>query len=970
MALENAVSAAERQDQRFGPYRLQGPNGPLRRDDNQVVALPPKPLAMLWTLVRSAGEVVTKDQLLAAVWPDVVVTEGVISACLRDLRRALGDDPKHPRYIATAHRIGYRFMAEVTSDPQPLLDSGPATASAALRFVGRQSELGRLHAAWAKAARGQRQLVFVTGEAGIGKTELVDVFVAQVSGGLSTPGVDKEERSNRGGLRLARGQCVELYGAGEPFLPLLEALGRLCREAGGGHFVTLLRRHAPTWLAQLPGLLDEDDFLALGRSLAGNTQDRMLREIMGALEAAATKPLVLVLEDMHWSDRSSVDWLSMLVRRRENARLLVIVTCRPVELIVSGHPLKAVKQGLVSRGAAVEILLGYLTASAVQAYVSQLVPGDTAQIAATIHRRSQGHPLFMVRLVESLVLPATDGLSGGAAAEVDAADAVSGEPPNSVRELIEAQLSQLDPRQRATLDAASVVGLEFTATSVAAGLLCVPEEAERRLEELDRLQLFVEGRGLVQAHDGKLTGCFGFRHDLYRETLYHCLGAARKARLHGRIAERLARTRSPRSVEFASELAVHFERARNPLEAARYCRQAGEAALRRGAWGIALAHVDKGLSLLAAHPSEGEAERVELPLRLTQGSALLATQGFGGRAVESTYVRAHELSKKLDDRDALAPVLAGLWNLYITRAAFAPALEVASQLYLLAGSRPDPVLSMLAHNVRAQAHLFTGAPAAAIEHVEPCLEIYEFARHRQLAMEYGEDPAVVCHHCAVLTHLLLDDRGSALSHLAQGLELARRLEHLFSEAQMLWVEAVVWRELGETARLHEVTHRLIALCRDNDFALWRAGGQMLHAVALGDLGHVDKAMAIALEGMETWRNSRTELFLPYSLALLAEVYEKAGKVDEARQLIEEALQLATQSGERWYEPELHRVRGELCLRGEPATSAARTGARSCFERAVDLSQRQQARLFELRAGASLSGLLENEGKRQHTLAGL
>jgi DNA-binding winged helix-turn-helix (wHTH) protein/predicted ATPase len=960
VAVENAVSARGSQEQRFGPFRLAGPNGPLHRGDHQVVALPPKPLALLWTLVRSAGEVVTKEQLLAAVWPGVVVTEGVISACLRDLRRALGDDPRNPRYIATAHRIGYRFMSAVTGVPNPAAKADLPATPPAVSFVGRQSELAHLHAAYAKAARGLRQLAFVTGEAGIGKTELVDVFLAQIAARAGAQPVDHEDIPAR--PRAARGQCVELYGAGEPFLPLLEALGRLCRGPDGKDFVGLLRRHAPTWLAQMPGLLDEDDYLALRRSLAGNTQDRMLREITGAIEVAtAAQTLVLVLEDMHWGDHSSVDWLSMLVRRRESAHLLVIVTCRPVDLILKAHPLKAVKQDLVSRGAASEIVLGYLPASSVQAYVSQHVPGDSKELASLIHRRSQGHPLFMARLVESLLLPPIDGAlptnDPPASNPATARDIV---PPSSVRELIEAQLAQLDPRQRATLDAASVAGLEFNVSSVAAGLLCAPEEAERRLEDLERHLLFIEARGLVQAPQGGLHECFGFRHDLYRETLYHCMGPVRKARLHARIAESLASAQGPRSAELASELAVHFERARNPLEAARYRREASEAALRRGACTIALAHVDKGLSLLAQHANQDEADPVELLLRLTQGSALLATEGFGGREVEKAYARAHELADRLDDRSALAPVLAGQWNLYLTRAAFAPALEVADQLYLLAGNGPDPVMSMLAHNVRAQAHLFTGAPAAALEHVAPCLLLYEFDRHRWLAVEYGEDPAVVCHHCAVLIQLLLGNSEGVQAHLSQGLELARRLDHPFSEAQMLWVQALVWRELGETARLDEVSKRLIALCLDKDFALWRAGGQLLYGVALAGHGDIDGAIAQAREGLQTWRESGTGLFLPYSLALLAHVYGKAGGFDEARDLIQEALELAVQNGEGWYEPELHRLRGELWLRGKGPAAAARKNARRCFERALALSRAQQAHLFEMRAAASLARLVQDE----------
>src|SRR5262245_31593237 len=224
----------------FGAYRLMGPRGPLWCG-GQVVPLPPKALAVLWRLVTQAGEVVTKAALLDAGWAGTVVSESALTTCLRTLRRALGEDAQRPRYIATVHRLGYRFVAPVTPGAVPPPEMPPARAAPpAPRLVGREGEVAQLHRCFARARQGVRQTVFVTGEAGVGKTTLVDAVVHQLA---STEA-----------LWLGRGQCIEHYGAGEAYLPLLEALGRWGRESGGKRLMACLRRYAPTWLAHLPAL--------------------------------------------------------------------------------------------------------------------------------------------------------------------------------------------------------------------------------------------------------------------------------------------------------------------------------------------------------------------------------------------------------------------------------------------------------------------------------------------------------------------------------------------------------------------------------------------------------------------------------------------------------------------------------------------------------------------------------------------
>ena len=235
-------------------------------------------------------------------------------------------------------------------------------------------------------------MVFLTGEAGIGKTTLVDAFVAQVAA--------TEE------VWLGQGQCIEQYGAGEAYLPVLEALGRLCHAPGADHLLMLLRAHAPTWLVQMPWVLSPADHEALRHELLGATQARMLREMAAWIEALTVEtPLVLVLEDLHWSDYATLDLVAWLARRQEPARLLLLGTYRPVEVMTRGHPLRDVQQALQMHGHCAELPLAFLSEAAVAEYLTRRLPGyqEPAALARIIHQRTDGNPLFMVHVVEELL---------------------------------------------------------------------------------------------------------------------------------------------------------------------------------------------------------------------------------------------------------------------------------------------------------------------------------------------------------------------------------------------------------------------------------------------------------------------------------------------------------------------------------------------------------------------------------------
>ncbi|HEU0005271.1 MAG TPA: AAA family ATPase, partial [Terriglobia bacterium] len=304
----------------FDPFSLDVVNERLWKG-SQAIKLRPKAFAVLSYLLGRPGQLVTKEDLLNTVWPETFVGEAVLKVVIRQLREALDDDPKSPRFIETAHRRGYRFIRQIAEGGQVLageqkieshkaiLASPLSAADSPPGVVGRDEALLRMQGWLAKVRGGERQIVFVTGEAGIGKTALVDTFARSIA----------SDRS----IRIGRGQCLEQYGRSEAYLPVLEAIGRLCREQR--EVVDVLRTHAPLWLLQMPSLVSASDREVLSREVSRATRERMLREMSEALEGLTAKlPLVLILEDLHWSDYSTLDLISYQARQRQTAQLMLI----------------------------------------------------------------------------------------------------------------------------------------------------------------------------------------------------------------------------------------------------------------------------------------------------------------------------------------------------------------------------------------------------------------------------------------------------------------------------------------------------------------------------------------------------------------------------------------------------------------------------------------------------------------------
>ena len=613
------------------------------------------------------------------------------------------------------------------------------------RFVGRETELSCLQAGLEQAIQGQRQVLFVSGEAGIGKTALVDSFLDQA-------------RSTGEGW-IGRGLCVEHYGAGEAYLPVLDALGRLCREPAGKHFLSLLGRFAPTWLVQMPAFLNAAELDALQRRTQGVSQERMLREMAEALEALTSDtPLILVLEDLQWSDYSTFDFVSYLAHRREPARLFLIGTYRPGE-VLGGHPLMSVKQELQAHGQSTELPLELLTEEAVGGYLSRRFPGTPlpAGLAQVVYQRTEGNPLFMVSLANDLTYQGIvdESEAGWMWREEDNSSIIGNVigVPENLGQLIEKQIEQLSQEEQQVLEAASVAGAEFSVAALAAGLAEEARLVEKRCTTLARRGQFLSPRGVSEWPDGTVAGRYGFIHSLYQDVLSKRLTPGQHLNLQRRIGERKEAAYGPRSGEIAAELAAHFEEGRDYPRAIQYLQQAAENARRRWAYHEAVSRLSKGLGLLHHLPDSPERTQQELQLHFMLTEPLVAIKGAAAPEVEQSYTQTWELYQQLGKTAQPFWTLLGLWGVHFMRSELQQASELDEQLFVLAEQEQAPLFLYWAQHARALTTLYRGDLLAAHAQLEQAVAMYDAQSHPYYMIDPQGYLPVACGSCLVAVGL-------------------------------------------------------------------------------------------------------------------------------------------------------------------------------------------------------------------------
>jgi DNA-binding winged helix-turn-helix (wHTH) protein/tetratricopeptide (TPR) repeat protein len=570
----------------FDPFRLDVDNQSLWRGETRV-ALMPKPFAVLRYLVEHPGRLVTHDQLLTAIWPDTYVQPEILRRYILEIRRALGDSAEAPRFVQTFPKRGYQFIAPVVQDDDRVTSNAPGGSKPATKLVGRDSALTDLNHYLSAAVRGQRQIVFVVGEPGIGKTSLVDAF--QLTSAASA------------GATVIRGQSVEGFGGKEAYYPVLEAIAQLARGPSRELLLETLGAVAPTWLIQFPSLVEPEQQAALQREILGATRDRMVRELCEALEALTrTVPLVLILEDLHWVDCSTLDVISAIARRREPAKLLVLGTFRPADVIVSESPLKELKQDLVLHRLGHEVELERLRESDVADYVAEeFSPGDLSGLSSVIYRHSDGNPLFMIAMLDHLAQQGVLSNASGRWAVTGPIEAIDPGVPETLRQMLNMQLQHANDEERQLLQCASVSGLRFTTWAVATMLQGEPSRFEQMCERLVDRQQFLKPAGLRQLANGEVAIEYQFSHALYRDVLYRRLNPTHRMTFHRRLAAGLQALRSPIPIEMAAEVALHFEEGHDFESATRYLMLAAQNATTRYAHQQAVAMLEHSRELLS-----------------------------------------------------------------------------------------------------------------------------------------------------------------------------------------------------------------------------------------------------------------------------------------------------------------------------------------------------------------------------------
>jgi tetratricopeptide (TPR) repeat protein len=515
-----------------------------------------------------------------------------------------------------------------SAPPSRLEIAPPAGSGGTEAFVGREPELKRLAEALQRAGAGSGQVVFLTGEPGIGKTALADAFLSLA-------------RRRTPSLLAARGRCVEQYGTGEAYLPWLDALGTLLDGPHRQRAFAVLRANAPTWCLQLPAAFDSSGIHEqLLRETIGANKDRMLREMGDALGALATEsPLVLFLEDLHWADPSSVDLLRHLGQRIPRQRLLVVGTYRPEEVELGNHPLRSCRLELQAHGLCEVLALGSLSRENLAGYLdARFTPNDfPREFPALLQRRTEGHPLFVTGLAQFLVEQGDLTNEGGRWRLARPLAEITLEAPESVRSMIARKIEALAEEDRKALQYATIEGEEFT-SAVLAGLLGVDDLAlEERLERLDRVHRLIGTLGEEELPDGTLTVRYRFAHALYQDVLYGELVGKRQALLHGQAGELLIRHYGDQAPRIATQLAIHFERGRHFGRAVEYFVQAGENAAAIYANSEAEAHYNRALCLLPRLPAEDQAER-ELAIYQKRGGIYTALSRFDQAVGDFTWV--------------------------------------------------------------------------------------------------------------------------------------------------------------------------------------------------------------------------------------------------------------------------------------------------------------------------------------------
>ena len=807
-------------------------------------------------------------------------------------------------------------------------------------LVGRDQEVGLLLARWEHVKEGRGHIVLLSGEPGIGKSRLARVLKDHIAA----------ERSLRWECRCsAYHQDSALY----PLIDLFERALQFDRDDTPARRLAKLEaglvRYGPTspetlalWAALLS--LPLPDTCPSLNLTPQHQKEGTLEAIVALLLAlAAEQPLLLIIEDLHWADPSTLELVDFVFGQVPAASILVLMTARP-----------EFRPPWATRSHFTYLTVNRVTRAQTELMVDRVTGGKLlpADVLRQIVVKTDGVPLFVEELTR-MVIESDLLLDRGDRYELAAAL-----PPLAIPSTLQDSLmARLD--RLATVKEVAQVGAALGRTfhyellrAVAAIDDVLLQRALARLGESD----LVHQRGMPP------DATYIFKHALIQETAYQSMLVSRRQQLHKRIGDTLVE-RFPETAGTQPELvAHHYTEAGLADQAIDYWQRAGRRAVERSANLEGIAHLTNALSVLAMLPASRERLERELSLRTALGPALMSTKGLGSPEVGENYSQALELCRQLGERPEMFAVLRGLWEFHELRGDLRTALALGEELFRLAQAADDPALRVVTHDVLGDTLYWCGEFTRALDHLEQGIALYRPDEHRGLAYQHaGYDPCVACRifSAYALWYLGYPDRASR--RIEEGIGLARELSQTFSLSLAVEFGAVVHHLRGEVSLAKARAETNVGLSTEQANVFLLGCGMVEEGWALAHEGRHDEGLARIVQGMDVCRDSGAILEFPHCWAALADAYRVAGRIDEALQAVADGLTQARETAARFNEAELYRLQGELLLL---AASPKPDEAEGCFRQALEISRRQSAKSLELRAATSLGRLLQRQGKRE------
>ena len=861
-------------------------------------------------------------------------------------------------------------------------------------LVAREHELAQLNRFLAQAMAGEGNVVFVTGEAGQGKTTLIEAFIRQ-------------SQQQQAELIVASGNCNAFTGIGDPYLPFREILrlltGTLAERWTAGaigreqvqrlwqiatHTIQTLLRIGPdlinifipgaillaqatsmandgaapaAWLAELEALVarksKETGDVQMQQQDLFDQYSRVIRAL------AQQRPLILVLDDLQWADAGSVALLFQLGRQLAGQRILILGAYRPVEVALGRHaerhPLAPVIHEFQRRFGANQIDLQQAVGQQlIEALVDRAPNRLGAAFRAALYRHTQGHPLFTVEMLRDLQAR-RDLVQDNTGYWVEGSAIDWTQLPARVEGVIAERIGRLPLALQETLQIASVEGENFTAEVVARVRRMEVREVIRQLSRaLETQHRLVQGQGSFRAGEQRRSP-YRFGHILFQTYLYTRLDAAERAYLHEEVGHALEMVYRDQTDEIAEQMARHFEAAGLAAKAVGYLHQAGTRAAALLAYTEAIAYYRRALDRLASLPETHDRNVQELALCIALGKLVMTTKGYGAPEVGIIYERARALHQKIDDSSQAWQIFFGLCAYYRYHGEIQRARALAEECLRLVEAQDEAAPHVIAHTVLGHILFYVGEIGLSQAHLNRSFALLDPQQHAMLAVGGSvPNPQVGLRILLARTLWLAGYPDQALNISYESLAIARAENHPYSEAAILHTVTMIHQFRREAAQVQQQATAAAGLLTAHGFTWLLTSLTILEGWALIELAQPVAGIARSSQGLAGYRASGSTNKLSNYLAILSEGYLALGQTQTGLTLLAEALDWIKRTDERWWEAEVYRLQGELLHRqGEPLTTVE-----ACFEYASAIAHRQQAKSLELRATMSLCKLWQAQGK--------